>query len=191
MNRVFLRILSILILTFGYQAYSADFQGHNEFTHYDLEGTYRVTCVARGVETVFHQCRGYLLNPFNFGYFNHETDKSADRVELSTVNKEGKTIKKRSDWNQAKGRSKKRINLWVWTVFQRPLLEIGDNQVSYALTRRGQVMESGEFNVTVHDGGLRSCQSRSTTTTDKTLCENRSFACEDYFRQENNCDYGL
>lgn len=189
MKLVFLTFLSVISIGFSPAIFAADFEGETEFTHYDLQGFYRVTCFGGGrSETAYHQCRGYLLDPFSFGYFTHDTDEMVDRVHLSTVNKDGKTINKRSDWNAEEGRSQKRINLWVKTLFQRPLLEIGDNQVSYRLTSSGEIVDAGEFQVMVHDGGVRTCRDRSTTTGDMNLCESYSRACDEYFRMENNCE---
>lgn len=188
MIQVFLKFLSVFAIVFIPAAQAADFEGQTEFTHFNIEGFYRVSCFDRGrVEHVTHRCRGYLLNPFSFAYFQHDVEEEVDRVHLSTINKEGKRITKRSSWNAKENRSQKRINLWVETVFQRPLLEIGDNQVVYNLTRRGQTVDSGEFDVLVHDGGLRTCRDRSASSGNMNLCESYSMACSEYFRLENNC----
>lgn len=190
MKHVFLFILPIIAMILSLQSRAADFEGQTEFTHFDLSGLYSVTCYDRGERKyALHQCRGYLLNPFGWAHFHHDPQGEVDRVELSTVNKEGKQIRKKSAWDTARNRSEKEINLWTWTVFQRPLLEIGENQVRYSLSKQGRTVENGSFQVIVHDGGARSCRERSTSTGSAQLCDSYAIACDEYFRLENNCVY--
>lgn len=187
---VFKLIVSIGFLASSVPSVAADFNGHREFTHVDLVGDVDVTCLGGGqIGRRSFQCSGYMLNPQMFSRFHHEFDGQADRVTLSTQHRNNKTVRKSSDWDQSKQRSKDAFNLWVSTVFQRPLLQMGLNTISYDLTRSGRSVESGTFMVRVNDGGTRQCRYRRITTTDSTLCENGNIACGDYFELENNCEY--
>jgi hypothetical protein len=190
LNSVF-SLFSVVLCTFWVgHAGAADFNGRLEFTHFDLQGDVDVTCFERGeIKRAYHQCSGYLLNPGAYAHFYHNSSAPADRVTVSTVHKNGKIVQKRSAWDQEKRRSNDAFNLWVWTVFQRPLLELGANVVSFELTRNGRSLEKGEMTVQVRDGGLRQCRYRRITTGNASMCNSSAAACSEYFDLENNCVY--
>lgn len=172
-------------------AFAVDFEGATEFTNITLEGSFRVTCQnGREFRQANHYCRGYILNPT--GSFARLTDDSgvvADRVELQTTRKDGgRVIKKRMRWDAANGQTERDVNLWVRTLFQRPLLEMGDNEVRYAYTKNGQRVKEGSFFANVAQGEARSCEPRTLHTGNLFFCENYGSACNHYFTQQNNCE---
>ncbi|MCB0408228.1 MAG: hypothetical protein KDD34_08495 [Bdellovibrionales bacterium] len=170
---------------------AASFDGRTEFTHFDLQGEFSVSCMS-GQERghAIYQCRGYLMEPSSFAYFYHDPNASVERVELSAMNKKGQKILKKSNWNSQENRTEKRINLWVETLFQKPLLELGDNKVQFVFfNKKNQIVESDEFMVRVDNGGLRECHSRSHFTSDMQMCNSGAFACDEYFYLENDCNY--
>ncbi len=185
----FMKILTLLtVFLMPILASGADFQGQREFTHVELEGRYRVTCFGgQQTKSQTHFCRGYLLHPFSWAHFNHVTNKPVTRVELTNQKQNGKTVRKKSQWDASNNRSEKKINLWVETLLQNPLLEMGDNQISYELWVDQTSVETGVVNVKVNDGGLRQCQDYSETTSDQNLCDSPSQACRRFFQLQNNC----
>jgi hypothetical protein len=169
---------------------ATSFDGRREFTHIDLRGAVDVTCFDGGqVKRSYHQCSGYLLQPRAYAHFYHNTEVQADRVALTVQHQNKETVQKRSTWDNANKRSTDAFNLWVWTVFQRPLLELGENVISFDLTQAGRSVARGDFKVSVKDGGVRECRYRRITTGNEQLCENAMSACTEYFDLENNCVY--
>jgi hypothetical protein len=103
----------------------------------------------------------------------------ADRFEITSTDENGKVTKKDGKFNAANGESGS-INLWITTLFQRPLLKIGANKISYNLTQNGTSVESGEFEATVERGGRLYCDSH-TLFYSGSSCPNISTVCSDYF----------
>ena len=185
-------ILSLMIGAFGAPvAFAVDFEGHTQFTNIDLEGEFWVRCSGEGrVKRAYHQCRGYILNPIGaWARFSDDSGIQADRVELQTTRKDtGRVITKRMKWDSRAGETSRAVNLWTWTLFQRPLLEMGDNEVRYAYTKNGQRVGEGSVFVNVRDGGVRSCETQSYSTVNMSMCNNMAYACDFYFNRQNNCE---
>ena len=179
----------MLVLGSATQAYSAGLSGGEQFSTQDLSGNLTVQCnSSQGVQTAFATCRGQILNPGEYSYFvGPQTD--ADQVTLRATREDVSVSKaKTEDYNGPTGKSKKSFNLWISTVFQRPLLGYGKNTVKYTLTKNGKTTEEGTFIVTVVDGGNSTCQRHgfyfSNLASD---CSNPTLYCDRYFSENNYC----
>ena len=81
-------------------------------------------------------------------------------------------------------KSRRRFNLWLSSLFQRPLLKRGMNSIQWELTNDGQVKESGEFEVeVVPNARTLQCDRRLLTSSRLSDCRGYASACSYYFRR--------
>ncbi len=181
--------LSSLVLSLSSSfAFAQSFEGVTEFQSLELRGTLSLTCFGTGqTENRYFQCARETLEPMEVGYFNVETTSAADKVKLTATWPDGKVRSQELDFDATTGRSKKRANLWIETVFQRSLLDIGANQITYELLANGEVVQSGSFVAQVNRVEGRSCQHASDISHNLDDCKFSSFACSRYFHRQNYC----
>jgi hypothetical protein len=176
-------LLIIALFSFSTNASSVGFQSGDAFEARDLSGSFTLFCPG---QTKVVQCRGYELAPASFDYLRFPDTVAADRVELSSVNESGEITKKKLRVNADEGRSRKRVNLWVRTLFQKPLLSLGLNKVLYQFSLRGSDSLSGSFDVTVTQGAALQCR-HDTMVGSEQDCKNAFSLCSRYFASQNNC----
>ena len=156
------------------------FSTGDTFTAYNLQGSLTLFCPTRSRTT---SCYGYSLSPAMWDKLVFPGTIQADEVELtntSSRNQRSKTSKIRNGEN----RSRKAFNLWVRTLFQRPLLALGSNTIAYKFSSNNNVTEQGEFQVYVIDGGNKICPHLRMSASDRD-CDNPTLACDSYFRAVN------
>lgn len=180
--------LGLLIFFISSCVNAADFDGHKDFEAYNVRGTFRVTCVGSTTQHYVHRCKAYGMHPFNWSRLTHKASQEIDRVVVKSQRADGKTITRRSKWDNQLNQSFKQFNLWVKSLFQTPLLTIGDNQVSYELITDRKTVESGQFEVTVTKGAHYQCKDLSETVYNDNFCENSLDACRYYFDNQNDCE---
>lgn len=133
-------------------------------------------------------CEQDLLIPGDFDYFVGPERIQGNQLTLTATHEDGSTRTKNLGYDSAKGQSSDTINLWIYTVLQRPLLDGGLNKVSYSISYKGQQTARGEFNVNVKNGGVKTCSHRgfyfSYNSND---CQNGGNFCQRYFQENNYC----
>jgi len=180
-----MKILTILLFTLSHSLFAVNvgFENGNEYEARDLSGSFTLFCPQ---QTRVVHCRGYELAPASFDYLLFPTTVVADQVELSSVNESGKVTKKKLKVISNEGRSKKRVNLWVKTLFQKPLLSLGKNKILYQFSYRGNDSLAGSFSVDVKAAAPLQCR-HETMIGSQRDCENAYPLCSVYFAQQNNC----
>lgn len=176
------------ILSAAAWAGTTGFTAGNEFTSADLQGDLRMSCQEGGQnEHAFHTCEANVLDPAEFSYFTTAPGGTADTVTLIATHEDGSTREKTESYDPAKGRSTGSFNLWIYTLFQRPLLHPGVNRIHFKLTHGGVVEREGDFVATVQTGKPRTCDYRFEFSNSLMDCRNSSSACDRYFRDQNWC----
>ncbi len=155
------------------------FSSGDTFSAYDYEGSMTLFCPGESRRVI---CRGHGLEPGEFDHLVFPSTIDADKVTLTRTNTRGDTRTKSSDIRNGQSRSKKSFNLWIRTLFQRPLLSMGDNTIRYSFEKNGNVIEEGTFHTQVIDGGIKSCR-HLTLTGGQGECQNPSLKCNEYFRR--------
>jgi hypothetical protein len=178
---------AVLALTFaGSQVLAAGLAGGDTYKANYITGDISVRCSSAGqTDYASYRCRGSYLSPESWSKFVDDSGVNADKVKLTFRDHRNKKRTKSSSFKN--GQSKKSFNLWVRTLTQRPLLNSGDNEISYSLTKGGNEVASGTFNVQVEDQPTRYCQYRSYYSNNMDDCRFPSNVCNQYFREQNAC----
>lgn len=170
-------------------AFAAGLSGGDQYTRVDISGKLMVQCTgSQGTTSGIADCRGQILNPGEYSYFIGPQSE-ADQVTLIATHEDGSISKPKTEkYDGQKGKSKKSFNLWISTVFQRPLLRFGKNTVNYTLSQNEKVTEQGSFVVNVVDGGRAVCQRTGFyTSTMANDCQFPTNFCSHYFNENNYC----
>lgn len=181
-------IISLLLLL---PAFGAGLKIGNDLTSNPVEGTIRLTCSDRnGRDFRFVDCRANFLSPSEFSKFvlGEGERVDADEVTLYYKDHKGRTKSKSSRFDSEKGESKNRFNLWIHTLFQRPLLNYyGENEVEYKLEKNGREVATGKFVVNVEKQETKYCPQASYWSSNLDDCRFPSNYCSRYFRDYNYC----
>ena len=133
-----MKIISMLITLslFATTSSAAGLAGGDTYESHTVRGDISVTCFTNeGTTRARFSCGSSYLAPGNFDYFVTDSEVDADKVKLYYKNSRGKTKSKSSKWKGT--RSKSRFNLWVWSLTQRPMLNDGENNISYNFSSGG------------------------------------------------------
>lgn len=183
--------LLALLFVFSQHLYAADvgFAGGNQRDIISLSGSVWVTCMIPGElsRTQYYTCEEDLMAPSSYDYFLGPAGLSADTVVLNSQREDGTTQTKNLTYDSEKGRSSDPVNLWIWTLLQRPLLKEGLNRVSYTLTQNGTTVGQGTVDVSVKLKEKRTCPQGSIIERDSFACDSPYSACRDYFYLYNYC----
>lgn len=166
------------------------FQNGNEFQTAYLEGEITVSCrdPMGGSDFAVFRCAAEVLDPSEFALFQGPVGIDADEVRLKATREDGSTREKSEDFDPSTGLSKGRFNLWIATLFQRPLLKFGRNAIEYSLTKDDQLVQSGSFTANVSQGPDRYCRvRRHYQSTDLNDCRFSQRPCSQFFYEENYC----
>ncbi len=181
-------MLKTLVLSFlvASQVFSAGLEKGDEFKAHYISGDVSVTCFSsEGTKHASFRCSDSYLSPSVFSKFKTDSSVDADKVTLSYVDSKGKRKTKSSSF---KGdTSKSNFNLWIWTLTQRPLLQVGENTIDYKLTKKKSEVDSGSFTVNVIPQEARYCSYQRYTSSFASDCETGSNICDKYFRDQNDC----
>lgn len=172
-------------------AQTGGFVGGNRFEYTSAVGDVFVHCpqtgggVPSGPSTANFRCYGYIFQPAESAQFMGP-QTTADEVELTAIHEDGTTFTKSSGYDGLRGVSTDTFNLWIETVFQKPLLKLGVNQVNWVLKSAGQAVAQGAFEATVVQKQSLICPNASMTLWNSDGCTNSYRACSDYFYQYGN-----
>lgn len=185
---VFLKTIVFLCVLIGpfnrlFASQVIGFSSGDTFTSHEYEGSFTLFCPGLSKTVV---CQAYGLSPQEFDHLVFPTSIEADEVTLTRTNVRGDQRSKTSNIRSGQGRSKKSFNLWIRTLFQRPLLSMGRNSIGYEFSLNNSVVEQGEFDVLVNDGGRKSCRHDVLNGTTRD-CEAPTTLCDTYFRRQNYC----
>lgn len=174
------------------QASVGGFAGGNIFHYTPAEGDVLVNCprsggggipgTPTGPSSASFRCYGYVFSPAESAQFVGPVT-TADQVELTATHADGTTRTKSSAYDGGTGRSVDTFNLWIETLFQRPLLKVGRNDITWSLFSGGHLVQSGAFIADVVQKPTLSCPLGSTTSWDPDGCSSSTSACTDYFQE--------
>lgn len=162
----------------------------NQLETLRLDGTVRVMCREFGgrVSIGYVSCRRWTLEPAESSRFKTDSNTGADRVVLKATHEDGRVVTKDGGFDSAKGVSQGRFNLWINTVLQRALLDVGHNDIEYVLKNGDAIVKQGKFTVIVGEGQNRVCPLGHATSNDPNDCRFADSAlCSSYFRDMNYC----
>jgi len=182
-----LKFISTILVFFAISAHAQSFTAGNHFISQVIYGDLDVQChdPGHGMRTAFFQCQEQTLDPAEYSYFTGPKVQ-ADQVHLKAVWQNGHQTGTK-DVGYADGKSVDAINLWISTLFQRPLLDEGLNKVSYELSNSGKTVASGEFDVMVDEAGTLHCPRGFIDSFVSADCDNQYSVCDRYFRDHNYC----
>lgn len=109
----------------------------------------------------------------------------ADKVILTAVHEDGSTRTKDLSFDSIKGRSES-VNLWVQSLFSKPLLKAGTNKIHYQFKWKNISVQEGDFIVTVNRAEDRRC-ALGNYPGYMNNCSDSYSVCEGYFQQNNYC----
>ncbi|CAN5600875.1 hypothetical protein BH10BDE1_BH10BDE1_20540 [soil metagenome] len=167
------------------------FVGGNNFEYTPATGDVYVNCprtgggIPTGPSAASYRCYGYSFAPAESAQFAGPK-LDANLVELTATRADGSTFKKTGEYLGSRGISKDTFNLWIETLFQRPLLQIGRNDVTWTLKKDGRIVMSGNFISEVYQKANLLCPNVSETSWDANDCVNSSRVCSDYFYNYGN-----
>lgn len=185
---MFKAITLILALCSVSSADQVGFQKGNNLSAVPVQGEVRVICAGfNGNGSALYSCRDLALNPGVYDYFVGPRDARATKVELTAYHQDGSTRTKAEEYQGSRGRSEEAFNLWISTLFQKPLLEVGTNRVSYRLMGNNAVYAEGAFNAVVTRVAPRTCPTVTYQSSDINDCNSQYSICQRYFREHNNC----
>ena len=173
------------------QPVTPGFVGGNRFEYTSAVGDVFVHCprtgggVPSGPSSASFRCYGYIFAPAESAQFEGPR-VTATEVELTAIREDGSTFTKTSSYDGARGVSNDTFNLWIETLFQRPLLKLGQNQVNWVLKLGGRAVSHGTFLAEVYQRPSLRCPNASQTSWDADGCTNSNRACSDYFYMYGN-----
>jgi hypothetical protein len=171
------------------------FQSGPEFHATPVEGTVIMTCEnGNNKITSTYKCRDVVLDPRSADYFIGPVDPTLNQVFLTSLHEDGTFRSKSSGYDGVAGKSQTPINLWISTLFQKPLLMKGVNRVRYSFKSNidSQITSfedygEGEIIVRVKTGVNRRCPTTQYRSTDPADCSSQYSICQRYFENYNNC----
>ncbi|MEK2689283.1 hypothetical protein [Bdellovibrio sp. GT3] len=180
---------SVSVIGAVHAADAVGFSSGSQFKATPIEGQVHVTCEGfNGGGAATFTCRDVVLDPASYDYFVGPRDSRAVRYELRNVREDGSVRTKEDDYNGSQGRSGSAINLWLSTIFQKPLLASGKNRISYAIYgSNGDSFSHGEFTINVARNSSRVCPTTHYNSADVNDCSSQYSVCQRYFQQFNNC----
>ncbi|WP_413585704.1 hypothetical protein [Bdellovibrio sp. HCB274] len=181
---------SISVVGAVHAADAVGFSSGSQFQATPIEGQVHVTCEGfNGGGAATFTCRDVVLDPVSYDYFMGPRDARAVRYELRNLREDGSVRTKEDDYSGSQGRSGSAINLWISTIFQKPLLAAGKNKISYAVyaSNNREPLSHGEFSINVARNASRVCPSTHYNSADVNDCSSQYSVCQRYFQQFNNC----
>jgi hypothetical protein len=178
------KVLLLILVLFTSSAFAnIGFKSGNKFQSQILRGSFTAFC-PQGSRTQY--CAIDTLTPNARDKFVYK-GIDADEVILQAEHQQGSRRTKSSRFNSSDGESKKWFNLWLSSLFQRPLLRDGVNRVSYSLKKDGNVVEDGVFEAYVERLGDVQCRHRHYTFHSQSDCNSLPTHCSRYFLDERYC----
>ncbi|MGZ3773540.1 MAG: hypothetical protein ACXVCY_00810 [Pseudobdellovibrionaceae bacterium] len=165
------------------------FSRGGELVATSIQGQVHVVCNGfNGAGSVTYTCREIVLDPNPYDYFVGPQDSRINKVNLTALHEDGSSREKVVDYDGVHGKTRDALNLWISTIFQKPLLAYGLNTIRYRLySDNGDGQYEGNFNVTVKRGSTRQCTSTQYESADINDCNSQYSVCQRYFEENHNC----
>lgn len=181
-------VFSIFTFLIYFNVNAAGFSDGEKFVSTEINGEMTVNCQSgTQSQTAFFSCRDNLLSPAETSYFIGPVGIRASQVNLYAKHADGSQVDKKLDYKSDQGKSE-RVNLWLASLFQKPLLDYGVNDIRFKMKDSGgSTVSEGSFVVQVDRGTARQCRHQYYNSNDINDCTNSSFMCDRYFRDENYC----
>lgn len=167
------------------QGVNVGFSQGNQFHSSHLQGKVTVFCDS-GVEATY-ACNDTVLDPVSYDYFIGPQGVKAEEVSLTSTRADGSRRDRTEAYNSNGPRSMSAFNLWISTLFQRPLLALGINKIDYRLMSTGKIVDQGKFLVNVVYGEARTCPTTQYNSADPSDCQSPYTVCQKYFEQYDYC----
>jgi hypothetical protein len=186
------KAILVLIALFS-RAYASPlgFENGNEFTANPITGQVQVTCDGfNGNSSARYTCRDIALDPRAYDFFVGPRDARANQVVLENVDENGSIKSKVLTYEGSFGKSKEAVNLWISTIFQKPILKLGTNKIRYSIYsshQPSQPYSSGIFEAIVRRGVTRICPDGRYISHDTNDCNSQYSICQKYFAEFKNC----
>lgn len=191
MLRTFIAIFLMATAAVGANAEYVGFRHGSEFVAAAVEGQVTVSCNGfNGSGSAIYSCRDVVLDPQAYDYFVGPRDPRAASVELRCIREDGSVRTKSSDYDGARGISTDSFNLWISTLFQKPLLQAGVNTIEYRIIandRPKTEIAKGRVAVKVTRAAVRRCPNAHYQSTDINDCSSQYSVCQRYFEEYRNC----
>ncbi len=175
---------SVFCLLFAFLSIAeAKFTRGDSFEYANIEGELTLTCRNK---TKVMTCRDVFMSPWPYDVYVGPKNFNAEVVKLTSI-VGGETQTSVVNYDGKTGRSAD-VNLGVYSLFQKPLLKVGENRVQAVLLNRdGSVLDSESFNISVTRGKSRTCDAKETYSQNPDDCEHTYSVCQQYFRAQNFC----
>lgn len=174
-------LISALLIS---QAQASFSKGTNfEFTN--LSGQLTIQCPQSSIRT---SCRDTHMEPWPYDIYIGPQIPGATQVELQAIVDESSEVRRVAvSYDGRLGRSKE-INLGVSSLFQKPLLRLGKNNILVSIKERGsRVVSESSFEILVKRGQPRSCQPREIKSNNDSDCNSPYSSCQQYFVDQKYC----
>lgn len=191
---MFKKMLLVLAFHTSVQAADGGFANGNEFVATPVQGQVRVVCNGfNGNDTALYSCRDVALSPSPYDYFvgpQIARNNVSDRIELQATLEDGTVRTKTTGYDGMRGKSRDAFNLWISTLFQKPLLGYGVNKIRFRVILSENHTEhtvDGDFIANVKRGTVRTCPAVEYVSSDINDCSSQYSICQRYFQEYKNC----
>lgn len=188
----FLKV-SVLVIFSIFSARSfaeAGFKSGNNFSVRPVKGVVTLHCINGRIgesPSRTYNCNNNYISPSSHSRFITDSGIEAKKVRLTATWENGKVKSKTKKWSSKKGQSKN-FNLWITTLFQRPLLGYGVNQVQYEmLSKSGDVLEVGIFEANIERRPAVNCGHRSYNVYNSSDCSFPATYCRRMYQEGHGC----
>lgn len=173
-------------------AFAQSFQAGLDRRVVPIQGQVTVFCqIATGAEQrADFTCRDRIMEPSPYDIFMDQKfpGERSLSLELTAKDQQGGVRVKTSAYSSQFGKSEERINLWISSPFQKPLLKLGRNWIQYRITnRQNKTLSEGEVISDVNLVPLRTCPRTVYQSTNPNDCVSQHTVCQQYFEQYNFC----
>jgi hypothetical protein len=174
-------LLLILFCSFA----SAQFSRGFNFQFVNINGELNIVCPSRTVKTI---CHGTHMEPWPYDSLMGPKVQQAISLQISaSIDSNSEVRKLNVDYDGRIGSSDE-INLGVSSLFERPLLRVGNNKIRYSLVnRRGDSLLDSEFVVVVNRAQARTCPKQMVQSAINADCEIPYSSCQQYFKDQKYC----
>ncbi|XGC80719.1 hypothetical protein ACES2L_15450 [Bdellovibrio bacteriovorus] len=185
-------MLKTLLFVFAFSSFAhaqyVGFAKGNQLSATPVQGRVHVVCNGfNGTGAALYSCHDVVLDPAAYDHFIGPKDSRADGVILVVKHEDGSVRDRASSYDGVRGKSRDAFNLWISTLFQKPILEAGVNTVQYRIFSGKILLAEGRFQAIVTRGGARTCPNAQYNSTDNNDCNSQYSICQRYFEEYNNC----
>lgn len=184
-----LMFVSLFSLTSFAEAPTVGFKHGNNLEYQRLVGNVQYFCKDSlgSPYTRRWTCIADLVSPGTHDYVVSSTPIDADKVTLKATRADGSTKSKSVGFNSDKSTSSTRVNLWIRTLTQSPLLKDGANKIDVEFKKGKNVVATTNFTSNVTFNGETQCRFVSAYSYNDSYCTNQDSGCNYYFYLTNDC----